>query len=105
MRISDWSSDVCSSDLLAGREEVGRHPDDVDHLGRRSVGEGGAGEPREDVVLRRAPAVLHVGGELLVEVLERRLGQVVVTGAADAAGAVLQQIGRASCRERVWQYV
>src|SRR3546814_5326395 len=24
MRISDWSSDVCSSDLVVGREEVGR---------------------------------------------------------------------------------
>src|SRR3546814_20770636 len=26
MRISDWSSDVCSSDLLGSRRQHGRHP-------------------------------------------------------------------------------
>src|SRR3546814_9941857 len=34
VRISDWSSDVCSSDLLKdGRGEI----DDIDHLGNRRV--------------------------------------------------------------------
>src|SRR3546814_3745444 len=27
MRISDWSSDVCSSDLIASAEQAGRKPD------------------------------------------------------------------------------
>src|SRR3546814_1142529 len=62
MRISDWSSDVCSSDLELGEHDAG----DID----------GAGElPR-----------LHEA------VLPRRRVE-------------HEQIGRASCRERVCQYV
>src|SRR3546814_6189135 len=76
MRISDWSSDVCSSDLIGragrgpGRREAGGAPE-----GPRRVGEGGA-------------------------------------DAEDAPGRVEQdrsmprvEIGRASCGERVCQYV
>src|SRR3546814_7239531 len=50
MRISDWSSDVCSSDLFSTLLEDGKHPfaarifdhaaltdDGVDQLGRRDV--------------------------------------------------------------------
>src|SRR3546814_79845 len=37
MRISDWSSDVCSSDLPAG----GQHPDRRRHTGRGPAGRGG----------------------------------------------------------------
>src|SRR3546814_15653463 len=38
MRISDWSSDVCSSDLMADRAECGRQP--VDRIeGARQQGE------------------------------------------------------------------
>src|SRR3546814_3048442 len=62
MRISDWSSDVCSSDLQVGTQGL---------PGRRQ-------------------AALAQGG-------------------ADAGGQVRavaqQEIGRASCRERVCQYV
>src|SRR3546814_2166117 len=70
MRISDWSSDVCSSDL----EPRGRERD------RLAV---------EAAVVDHARSharAVHVG---------------------EASGAVLQagQIGRASCRERVCQYV
>src|SRR3546814_11132013 len=60
MRISDWSSDVCSSDLPAG--QFG----DAFHL----VGD---------------------GAELFVE--------------GDAFQLLRVEIGRASCRERVCQYV
>src|SRR3546814_3286079 len=76
MRISDWSSDVCSSDLGAGVEAGGRAaPDDADSRER----------------------------------LDRRL----VEGAVDVAeGRCLGEvdrcdleIGRASCRARVCQYV
>src|SRR3546814_8610043 len=79
MRISDWSSDVCSSDLekaadqsrvddRAGAGELRRVPDPLPHLGAADLG-------------RRR--VLH-------EVVDRH--------AAD-------EIGRASCRERVCEYV
>src|SRR3546814_9899966 len=69
MRISDWSSDVCSSDLRA----LGNHPElDAD-----------PGRPR-------------LAGTCLAQ-SPRRHGV--------AAGQIDRQIGRASCRERVCQYV
>src|SRR3546814_2610652 len=82
MRISDWSSDVCSSDLFAAETPgAGR----VAGLPRKIVGETvrqtGSARLRRQI----APAVgKQRGGILLEEVVE---------------------IGRASCRERVCQYV
>src|SRR3546814_3172478 len=74
MRISDWSSDVCSSDLVAGG--------------------GAALLPRSD----GTEACRHVGlrqwQQIPVKDVQRHLA--VRTGA---------EIGRASCRERVCQYV
>src|SRR3546814_3270963 len=78
MRISDWSSDVCSSDLVAG--------DRVDH------------RPRPDPD-RHFPALAGVGhGDLRGDPGTRDAGLLrrVRPG---------RQIGRASCRERVCQYV
>src|SRR3546814_3655916 len=100
MRISDWSSDVCSSDL--------RHGHAVDTLsdGRRDVLE---------MMVRRliggiehgvqpARIVFHPARDLLVALVEiarlRRLVRYQI-GEGDAVG----QIGRASCRERVCKYV
>src|SRR3546814_3466389 len=70
MRISDWSSDVCSSDLGLGRLEEGcvRHQRRGREVGRKHASRALAG---------------RIGAEL------RRL----------------REIGRASCRERVCQYV
>src|SRR3546814_9725259 len=63
MRISDWSSDVCSSDLVPGVDagRVDRHLD-------------GSASP-------------------------------VCRIALDGPGPLAKEIGRASCRERVCQYV
>src|SRR3546814_8006567 len=69
MRISDWSSDVCSSDLATGRVRQGQLA-----LGL-GVGTEGSGEGFAD----RA------------DFEQRLIGHC--------------QIGRASCRERVCQYV
>src|SRR3546814_1297532 len=78
MRISDWSSDVCSSDLRL------RFPS-------AAVDQGVVGPQ------------LHLAGLLLDEGDEAdRIGEgVVVEGHGDRLG----EIGRASCRERVCQYV
>src|SRR3546814_13257811 len=74
MRISDWSSDVCSSDL--GRFDFGR-------LAQQDDG---------DAPVARRPGLLR--------------DEVLLVGAADDRGDALgRQIGRASCRERVGQYV
>src|SRR3546814_13803532 len=102
MRISDWSSDVCSSDLLAQheiqivgiveRERLDRVGDVRNHLDGRAqiiatalaLDDLAVDPPRGDVVaLVRGDA-----GEALV------MAQIEVG-----------QIGRASWRERVCQYV
>src|SRR3546814_1135283 len=82
MRISDWSSDVCSSDLN-------------DLLQNQS-----------------AKRVLIVGADRAGEVLSRDLhrdNRYSVVGFVDdkpgLRGASINEIGRASCRERVCQYV
>src|SRR3546814_19406487 len=115
MRISDWSSDVCSSDLV----EVGQH-----HVEQHEVGvdlaDQGQGLP---------PGLGHV--HLVAEVTQRRVEQerdvVLVVDDDDASGAfgghgsswppawhrnlgstcepAEDKTGRASGRERVCQYV
>src|SRR3546814_14401383 len=100
MRISDWSSDVCSSDLLLEIRRV---------LPRLSF----ARLPLHD---RAYTAILYLGGlgaiiamyflgEYSVDsldlttVYERRAETII-----EQSGRILQ-IGRASVRERVCQYV
>src|SRR3546814_19253414 len=81
MRISDWSSDVCSSDLRVWLERG---------MGRVRL-------QRLRRALRRHPQLPQY--ERLV------LGGVVEALQAAGFAAVAGQIGRASCRERVCQYV
>src|SRR3546814_4154656 len=79
MRISDWSSDVCSSDLLARPHRL-RDMFQID-----LVADAGARGDRLEIVERlRSPF------------------QKVI---AFAVAIIFDQIGRASCRERVCQYV
>src|SRR3546814_16345891 len=117
MRISDWSSDVCSSDLRAA--------------GQRQTGLLGAG----DDVERDAGGALHLvqelgavagapagfggnragdgdaaAGHLLGADLQRidgaRYGRLrQPAGAAQALAEADDEIGRAACRERVGKYV
>src|SRR3546814_11014858 len=100
MRISDWSSDVCSSDLQAPL-----------HAGREA-------RTTTTAQVRILDARLQVGGS---QVLDRRAqadvaaarligAQILRRGDIHARGQrldqqVLFEIGRASCRERVCQYV
>src|SRR3546814_1937752 len=85
MRISDWSSDVCSSDLVAQVAETGKDALDVGiEVGEEAVRLGGVGGT--------ASATGSRG---------RRVGGHVELGRVELAG----QTGRASCWERVCQYV
>src|SRR3546814_17463471 len=106
MRISDWSSDVCSSDLL----ETDRPAEAVEAAGyadRRTGGHRDAGRDDRagDVVLQ-----LHaVDGDAMaqVHVEGRRDGGRApqqVVGLVEGQPAPVAQIGRASCREGVCQY-
>src|SRR3546814_1451689 len=102
MRIRDWSSDVCSSDLIGPAIaavlsdtqviEIMVNPDGVlrlDRLGEGRVDTGNRLEAAEAERIIRLVAS-HVRAE--------------VHGNAPIVSAELQ-IGRASCRERVCQYV
>src|SRR3546814_5984598 len=97
MRISDWSSDVCSSGLQVGVRPPGGR---CVKVGERRGAEAFAiaQNPALRLTYRQAeccvPAV--VAAELLV---------VVVTQTQLGAEAFALEIGRASCRERVCQSV
>src|SRR3546814_12200647 len=101
MRISDWSSDVCSSDLGFGcQRDAGVVVDDVETAvsAHRRLHEivdvrfaGYIAAARE----RFAAGCLHLRGD--------RFGVRLADVAEDESGDV--QTGRASCRERGCQYV
>src|SRR3546814_20377447 len=80
MRISDWSSDLCSSDLRHDRAAE----DGVAYAGELRPGASHH---------RRAVALLQAARRAL-EPRRQRLGR----------RRVVEQNGRAACREKVWQY-
>src|SRR3546814_20803298 len=97
MRISDWSSDVCSSDLVATGRLVPVLAD------ARS-----APEPIWAVYPKRR----HLQAKIrnFVDILEDKLPHALerpTFGAPPSAvsSELTGQLGRASCRERGWQYV
>src|SRR3546814_6058838 len=122
--MKDWSSEGCSSDLIEGNEraQIDRARDAaLDHVGGLVLVGVDATQkfgrdilPRQTARTVRAERVAAVEfGTHLVEAADddaRRLGGKVrrVVGAREAddgdAGNALE-IGRASCRERVCQYV
>src|SRR3546814_17405487 len=105
MRISDWSSDVCSSDLI--RVDIsGRDRDVLDALlaaGGRDVD--GIFQEDDRIVVGigdgTAPGPARGGGNGLW----RRLVHQPVHLARFRDIPILAEIGRASCRERVCPYV
>src|SRR3546814_15139700 len=101
MRISDWSSDVCSSDL-SHPEETGRVPQHLRQAVQRLraagevEGDGKVSLAAQDEAGRRHLPAPRQGAAALEG------GQIV--GLAESSDDLLQ-IGRASCRERECQYV
>src|SRR3546814_6366586 len=77
MRISDWSSDVCSSDLVMGQVDNGRLSERDQKIWDGYVG---------------GKTILVLAQEF--DVSNQRISQIL-----------REKIGRASCRERVCQYV
>src|SRR3546814_15266410 len=111
MRISDWSSDVCSSDLVehrrttqCGRLQLGRffglHAEIRFHVGIglfvgfRAIGDTAI----KNVVGRRLPTLLGAFSAIELDPFLHHLRGSKGKGDADT------EIGRASCRERMWQY-
>src|SRR3546814_18743788 len=98
MRISDWSSDVCSSDLLAQRIKEADFivPDAVK---ARPGGKAGCGD------VQNAPAQLQEASSARPCCAQPQLRHLVAAPVMVLDRPVLDQIGRASCRERVCPYV
>src|SRR3546814_19502261 len=90
MRISDWSSDVCSSDLAQGADDKCRNAEQKSEAEQRDV------HLRQDG-RQIAPVDGIEKNPRQQNATDRDLQQ----QKQEAAG----KIGRASCRERGWQYV
>src|SRR3546814_14033182 len=108
MRISDWSSDVCSSDLLQHLAGVlGRWHTDP---GPGQQNRGGAAIASPD---RRAPgAGQRMSRAIELRILDSRIGRAFALpdyATAASAGhelrATPEQTGRAAARESGWLYV
>src|SRR3546814_7764867 len=87
MRISDWSSDVCSSDLLAA----------IEYLGVDAV-------EAHDVALARQHVELD-GSVRQHDLAALRQHDVEIELVRQSFPQFHRKIGRASCRERVCQFV
>src|SRR3546814_17049726 len=102
MRISDWSSDVCSSDLPALADEV---------FGAASIVIRCADKAEVARVLEglegQLTATLQLDDEdvedarALLPILERKAGRILANGWPTGV-EVSYAIGRATCRESVW---
>src|SRR3546814_15013466 len=106
MRISDWSSDVCSSDLRPCRTFQAAHR--------------GVAVEADDEAVAGGARLLQQGHVAGVQKVETAVGEADLepglTPAGDLSHQAVEvghlgfggeqfQIGRASCRERVCQYV
>src|SRR3546814_20577528 len=114
MRISDWSSDVCSSDLPQGSGLVGAC--DFRHLLSCLSPNGGFENPIENLAHRSTrvgkPLVDHKHAACPPDVNSRSTGTAseikysmtpegdMIADAVDQLAAAGEEIGRAACRER-----
>src|SRR3546814_6358088 len=98
MRISDWSSDVCSSDLGGLQSYMLRRHVGMEFAAGMSVFPGGGVDDRDselDPALWAGPSP---------EEWAERMG-CNADEAKELICAAVRELGRASCRERVCQYV
>src|SRR3546814_11436184 len=101
MRISDWSSDVCSSDREAATQELRKRIRERLLLAERLVDAAPATAASPEAVLTRAVLDAHLASGIETsDALRRRLH----AAANDIDLAAIFKIGSASCRERVCQY-
>src|SRR3546814_13216822 len=108
MRISDWSSEVCSSDLKAARLWQSLASGELADL--PGIAERRATIDRAVDYDARFAQALHGRPVVLGFFFKPRLGdgEPAMTGSLCApliSAQDAKQIGRASCRERVCQYV
>src|SRR3546814_11554686 len=117
MRISDWSSDVCSSDLLrvsVNREKISMVGSSVAEVGRtvetmmggRNVTRFKRGSEQYDVIVQVEDKARQTPSDLSSIYVRGKDDEMVqLANLASVTESVAAKIGRASCRERVCQYV
>src|SRR3546814_6615607 len=98
MRISDWSSDVCSSDLPAPAPALAPAPAPAKSNGSAAGTLAGVG-PLE------AAASGSIAGEEKAPSPSQRPLPAGIRDSAVKGGLPAGEIGRGACRERVCQYV
>src|SRR3546814_13940072 len=114
MRISDWSSDVCSSDLA---DAVARHGADrvAVFIGTSTAGTLATehayrqrdvdGRLPASYVYRRTHNPNAVAEFVRLQLGLDNLASAICTSCSSSAKVFAAEIGRPSCRERVCQYV
>src|SRR3546814_17091201 len=105
MRISDWSSDVCSSDLAeesGPRRNIACVPLNLSRRLRRRL----AKRRRFSGALRSSSlAATACAATTPLEMTDDYIMNIIYSKALRQYAFLLGKIGRASCRERVGQYV
>src|SRR3546814_19979293 len=100
MRISDWSSDVCSSDLAVERGEYAHYMLKEIYEQPRALADTLSERLLGDHVLE---AALGPAASRILPLVQSV--HIVACGTRYHAGLVAPSIGSASCRERVCPYV
>src|SRR3546814_14038983 len=100
MRISDWSSDVCSSDLIRRLTWHGNNK--MERMNLPTAAQGGFNYADSAVMFRR---LTNGSFELIVTPWESDLARSWRQASAQRQTLFCLEIGRASCRERVCPYV
>src|SRR3546814_17152312 len=99
MRISDWSSDVCSSDLGLGR---------CAGLGTIQINDTARCDCEQQHGTGDLGFLRHCHGETILgttKVWNEKRGPASRARECRSAAVRREKIGRASCRERVWKEV
>src|SRR3546814_8849684 len=122
MRISDWSSDVCSSDLMVECRVIGFNVCEIEIVRRRAIRRRRTRQRtgifectkdlRADILHlipdREAPKFqIDIPPEFILRIAKFAETAVfkIRSDRAFKIAELIQEIGRASCRERVCQYV
>src|SRR3546814_15355483 len=123
MRISDWSSDVCSSDLAQAKADLCAAASEAEGMDNALLLVVGYTDSTGSQELNQALSEKRAGG--VVNYLQQACGwkpyrmltptgmaeadptasNDTVEGKAQSRRVAVNKIGRASCRERVCQYV
>src|SRR3546814_11114008 len=106
MRISDWSSDVCSSDLIRCNDQEAREAARAFHAAAEDAIRGyiAARHPQEAGRVTDFVSTTMLGLSAKAR-SGHRLDRLLATARLAGLAIAQAQIGRASCRERVCQYV